>query len=151
MSPLQILPRHSVEIPKTDFHSKPIMRGTKSPADFLVNGFPSWTTASFKFAQLVIIGTMQICPPGRGLMESLHQGADQRQTLHLSFSPSIRSHDFPRREHCSGPGTLKRTRTNQQKHGFTFETAHLVFRDPHHRIREDPFSQEQRLQIMGVL
>ena len=45
----------------------------------------------------------------------------------------------------------EKNRTNQQKHGINFETAQLVFRDPHHRIREDPHPQEQRWQIMGVI
>ena len=37
----------------------------------------------------------------------------------------------------------EKNRTNQQKHGINFETAQLVFRDPH--------PQEQRWQIMGVI
>jgi uncharacterized DUF497 family protein len=46
---------------------------------------------------------------------------------------------------------LAKNRDNKRKHGLSFETAQLVFDDPHALTRADPFPHEDRWQTMGVV
>ncbi len=42
-------------------------------------------------------------------------------------------------------------RENRRKHGLSFETAQLVFTDPHALSQPDPFPHEERWQTVGVI
>lgn len=46
---------------------------------------------------------------------------------------------------------LAKNRDNKRKHGLSFETAQLIFDDPHALTRPDPFPHEERWQTMGVV
>jgi uncharacterized DUF497 family protein len=47
--------------------------------------------------------------------------------------------------------SLVKNRDNKRKHGLSFETAQLVFDDPHALTRPDPFPHEERWQTVGVI
>jgi uncharacterized DUF497 family protein len=47
--------------------------------------------------------------------------------------------------------SLAKDRDNRRKHGLSFETAALVFTDPHVLSRPDPFPHEDRWQTIGVI
>ncbi len=47
--------------------------------------------------------------------------------------------------------SVAKNRDNKRKHGLSFETAQLVFDDPHALSRPDPFSHEERWQTLGVI
>jgi uncharacterized DUF497 family protein len=49
------------------------------------------------------------------------------------------------------PWSLAKTRDNKRKHGLSFDTAQLVFDDPHALSRPDPFPHEDRWQTVGVI
>ena len=44
-----------------------------------------------------------------------------------------------------------KNRDNKRKHGLSFDTAQLVFDDPHALSRPDPFVDEERWQTIGVI
>jgi uncharacterized DUF497 family protein len=44
-----------------------------------------------------------------------------------------------------------KNRDNKRKHGLSFETAQLVFDDPHALSLPDPFENEERWQTVGVI
>lgn len=44
-----------------------------------------------------------------------------------------------------------KNRANLRDHGIEFETAVLVFEDPHMATMEDPFPHEQRWRTMGMV
>jgi uncharacterized DUF497 family protein len=46
---------------------------------------------------------------------------------------------------------LAKNRDNKRKRGLSFETAQLIFDDPHALTRPDPFPHEDRWQTMGVV
>jgi uncharacterized DUF497 family protein len=46
--------------------------------------------------------------------------------------------------------SLAKNRDNKRKHGLSFDTAQLVFDDPHALSRPDPFPHEDRWQTVGV-
>jgi uncharacterized DUF497 family protein len=45
----------------------------------------------------------------------------------------------------------EKNRTNQRKHGLSFETAELVFDDPLALSRLDPAADEERWQTVGLV
>ncbi len=47
--------------------------------------------------------------------------------------------------------SFAKDRDNKRKHGLSFETAQLVFGDPHALSRPDPFLHEERWQTVGVI
>ena len=47
--------------------------------------------------------------------------------------------------------SLAKNRDNKRKHGLSFDTAQLVFDDPHALSRPDPFPHEDRWQTVGVI
>jgi uncharacterized protein len=47
--------------------------------------------------------------------------------------------------------SLVKNRDNKRKHGLSFDTAQLVFDDPHALSRPDPFPREERWQTVGVI
>jgi hypothetical protein len=47
--------------------------------------------------------------------------------------------------------SLAKDRENKRKHGLSFETARLVFDDPHAMSRPDPFPDEERWQTIGLI
>jgi uncharacterized DUF497 family protein len=47
--------------------------------------------------------------------------------------------------------SLAKNRDNKRKHGIGFETAVLVFDDPHALSRPDPFPHEERWQTVGTI
>ena len=47
--------------------------------------------------------------------------------------------------------SLAKDRDNRRKHGLSFETAALVFADPHALSRPDPFPHEDRWQTIGII
>ena len=47
--------------------------------------------------------------------------------------------------------SLAKNRDNKRKHGLSFETALLVFDDPHALSQPDPFPHEDRWQTVGVI
>lgn len=44
-----------------------------------------------------------------------------------------------------------KNRASKRKHGFSFETAQLVFGDPLAISRPEPFTNEERRQTVGVI
>jgi uncharacterized DUF497 family protein len=44
-----------------------------------------------------------------------------------------------------------KNKANKLKHGLSFETAQLVFDDPHAISRRDPFPEEERWQTVGMI
>ncbi len=46
---------------------------------------------------------------------------------------------------------IAKERDNRRKHRLGFETAQLVFDDPHAMSRPDPFPYEERWQTVGVI
>jgi len=47
--------------------------------------------------------------------------------------------------------SLVKNRDNKRKHGLSFETAQLVFDDPHALSSPDRFPREERWQTVGVI
>ena len=47
--------------------------------------------------------------------------------------------------------SIAKERDNRRKHRLGFETARLVFDDPHAMSRPDPFLHEERWQTVGVI
>ena len=45
----------------------------------------------------------------------------------------------------------EKDRINRRKHRLSFETAQLVFRDPHVLIDADPYPYEQRWRAIGFM
>ena len=45
----------------------------------------------------------------------------------------------------------EKNRENERKHGLGFDTAKLVFEDPHAATREDMHSPERRWQTIGMV
>jgi uncharacterized DUF497 family protein len=52
---------------------------------------------------------------------------------------------------CLGHGTQKKNRENLRKHRISFETAQLVWDDPHAASRLDPYQLEERWQTIGKI
>ena len=44
-----------------------------------------------------------------------------------------------------------KNKANKQKHGLSFETALLVFDDPHAISKRDPYPEEERWQTVGMI
>ena len=47
--------------------------------------------------------------------------------------------------------TAEKNRDNKRDHRLSFETAHLVFRDPLAASRRDPHPDEERWQTIGLI
>lgn len=47
--------------------------------------------------------------------------------------------------------SLAKNLDNKRKHGLSFDTARLVFDDPHALSRPDPLPHEDRWQTVGVI
>lgn len=45
----------------------------------------------------------------------------------------------------------RKNQTNKRRHGFSFETAKLVFDDPYALSQEDPYPDEHRWRTMGMI